>query len=113
MTDKEKAGKLTTVVSIVLGLLFLFQGVTKLGGMMVEQFGEWGYPAWFQYLIGVAETAGGVGLLLKKTRFHAAAAMIVVMLGAIFTLLRAGQMGQVAVPIIVLLLAVFVARNSR
>ncbi|MCY4398260.1 MAG: DoxX family protein [Gemmatimonadetes bacterium] len=113
MTDKAKAGKLTTVVSIVLALLFLFQGVTKLGGMMVEQFGAWGYPAWFQYLIGVAETAGGVGLLVKKTRSHAAAAMFVVMLGAIFTLLRAGQMGQVAVPIIVLLLAAFVARNSR
>ena len=113
MVDKEKAGKLTTAVSIVLALLFLFQGVTKLAGMMVEQFGEWGYPAWFQYLIGVAETAGGVGLLVKKTRFHAAAAMIVVMLGAIFTLLRAGQMGQVAVPVIVLLLAASVARKSR
>jgi len=113
MVDKEKAGKLTTAVSIVLALLFLFQGVTKLAGMMVEQFGEWGYPAWFQYLIGVAETAGGVGLLVKKTRFHAAAAMIVVMLGAIFTLLRAGQMGQVAVPVIVFLLTASVARKSR
>lgn len=39
--------------------------------------------------------------------------MIVVMLGAIFTLFRAGQTGQVAVPIVVILLAAFVARNSR
>ncbi len=113
MAGSEKAGKLTAVVSIVLALLFLFQGVTKLAGMMVEQFGAWGYPAWFQYLIGAAETAGGVGFLVKKTRFHAAAAMIVVMLGAIFTLFRAGQTGQVVVPIIVLLLAAFVARTSR
>ncbi len=113
MADKEKAGKLTTAVSIVLALLFLFQGVTKLAGMMVEQFGAWGYPAWFQYLIGVAETAGGVGLLMKKTRFHAATAMIVVMLGAVFTLVRAGQMGQAAVPLIVLLLLASLARKSR
>ena len=113
MTDKEKAGKSTTVASIVLALLFLLTGVMKLAGLMVEQFGEWGYPAWFQYLIGVAETAAGVGFLMKRTRFHAAAAMIVVMLGAIFTVLRAGQTGQVAVPVIALLLTAFVVRNSR
>ena len=113
MTDKKGVGKLITVVSIVLALLFLLNGVMKLAGMMVEQFGEWGYPAWFQYLIGIAETAAGVGFLMKKTRFYAAAAMIVVMLGAIFTLLRAGPTGQVAVPIIALLLATFVVRNAR
>ena len=105
--------KLTTVVSIVLALLFLATGVMKLAGMMVEQFGAWGYPAWFQYLIGVAETAAGVGFLMKKTRFYAATGMIVVMLGAIFTVVRAGEMGQVAVPIVVLLLTALVARNSR
>lgn len=110
---EEETGKLTTVVSIVLALLFLATGVMKLAGMMVEQFGAWGYPAWFQYLIGVAETAAGVGFLVKKTRFHAATAMIVVMLGAIFTVVRAGEMGQVAVPVIALLLTALVARNSR
>lgn len=108
-----KTGKLTTVVSIVLALLFVATGVMKLAGVMVEHFGVWGYPAWFQYLIGVAETAAGVGFLMKKTRFYAAAAMIVVMLGAIFTVLRAGQTGDVAVPIIALLLTAFVARKSR
>ena len=108
-----KTGKLTTVISIVLALLFLATGVMKLAGMMVEQFGAWGYPAWFQYLIGVAETAAGVGFLMKKTRFHAATAMIVVMLGAIFTVVRAGEMVQIALPAVTLLLAALVARNSR
>ena len=110
---EEKTGKLTTVISIVLALLFLATGVMKLAGMMVEQFGAWGYPAWFQYLIGVAETAAGVGFLMKKTRFHAATAMIVVMLGAIFTVVRAGEMVQIALPAVTLLLAALVARNSR
>ena len=113
MIDKDKIGKLTTVVSIVLALLFLATGVMKLAGMTVEQFGEWGYPAWFQYLIGVAETAAGVGFLIKRTRFYAAAAMTGVMLGAIFTVLRAGQTGDAVVPLVALLLTVFVARTSR
>ena len=72
-----------------------------------------GVPGWFQYLIGVAETAAGVGFLMKKTRFLAAVAMIVVMLGAIFTLVRDGQTAQAAVPVISLLLCLFVAKNSR
>ncbi len=110
---EETTGKLTTVISIVLALLFLATGVMKLAGMMVEQFGAWGYPAWFQYLIGVAETAAGVCFLMKKTRFHAATAMIVVMLGAIFTVVRAGEMVQIALPAVTLLLAALVARNSR
>ena len=72
-----------------------------------------GVPRLVQYLIGLAETAAGVGFLMKKTRFLAAVAMIVVMLGAIFTLVRDGQTAQAAVPVISLLLCLFVAKNSR
>ena len=86
----------------------------KLAGMLVADFESWGYPAWFQYLIGVAETAAGVGFLVKKTRFYAAAAMIVVMLGAIYTVVsNDGVVPEVAVPLMVLLLAALVAKNSR
>ena len=48
----------------------------KLGGAQVEQFETWGYPAWFQYLIGAGEVAAGVAFLVKRTRFLAAAAVI-------------------------------------
>ena len=112
MADKG-SGKGILVVSILLALLFLLNGGMKLAGRMVSQFEMWGYPGWFQYLIGVAETAAGVGFLMKKTRFLAAVAMIVVMLGAIFTLVRDGQTAQAAVPVISLLLCLFVAKNSR
>ena len=67
MADKGSKG--ITIVSVLLALLFLLNGGMKLAGSMVAQFEMWGYPGWFQYLIGVAETAAGVGFLMKKTRF--------------------------------------------
>ena len=112
MADKG-SGKGILVVSILLALLFLLNGVMKLTGSMVEQFEMWGYSGAFQYLIGVAETAAGVGFLMKKTRFLAAAAMIPVMLGAIYTLVTNGQTAQAAVPLITLLLCLLVAKKSR
>ena len=112
MADKG-SGKGTLVVSILLALLFLLNGVMKLTGAMVEQFEMWGYSGWFQYLIGIAETAAGIGFLLKKTRFLAAAAMIPVMLGAIYTLVTNGQAAQAVVPLVALLLCALVAKNSR
>ena len=112
MADKG-SGKGILVVSILLALLFLLNGVMKLTGSMVEQFEMWGYSGGFQYLIGVAETAAGVGFLMKKTRFLAAAAMIPVMLGAIYTLVTNGQTAQAAVPLIALLLCLLVAKKSR
>ena len=111
MADKGSRG--ITIVSVLLALLFLLNGGMKLAGMMVEQFELWGYSGWFQYLIGVAETAAGVGFLMKKTRFLAAVAMIPVMLGAIYTLVTNGQAGQAVVPLVALLLCLLVARKSR
>ena len=111
MADKGSRG--ITIVSVLLALLFLLNGGMKLAGMMVEQFAMWGYSGWFQYLIGIAEAAAGVGFLMKKTRFLAAVAMVPVMLGAIYTLITNGQAGQAVVPLVALLLCLLVAKNSR
>ena len=111
MADKGSRG--ITIVSVLLALLFLLNGGMKLAGMMVEQFEMWGYSGWFQYLIGVAEAAAGVGFLMTKARFLAAVAMIPVMLGAIYTLVTNGQTGQAVVPLVALLLCLLVAKKSR
>lgn len=111
MADKGSKG--ITIVSVLLALLFLLNGGMKLAGVMVEQFEMWGYSGGFQYLIGVAETAAGVGFLVSKGRFLASVAMIPVMLGAIYTLVTNGQMPQAVVPLIALLLCALVARKSR
>ena len=123
MASNGNAGKAVKVASIILALLFLLNGVMKLAGMMVDQFAIWGYPAWFQYVIGVVETLAGVGLLRSSTRFLAAAAVVPIMAGAIYTLVRDGTLVQAvlalisalpaAIPVLALLLALFVAKHSR
>ncbi len=109
----DKSSKWIGIASVLLASLFLLTGGTKLLGMQVERFAAWGYPAWFQYLIGAGEVAAGTGFLMSGTRFPAAVAAIVVMLGAVFTLVRAGQPAQSAIPLATLLLAAFVAKSSR
>ena len=113
MADNGNAGKAVKVASILLALLFLLNGGMKVFGMMVDEFALWGYPAWFQYVIGVVEVLAGVGFLRRATRFPAAAVVVVIMLGAIYTLVRAGAAAQAAVPAVALILALFVGKNSR
>lgn len=113
MASDGNAGKGFKAVCIILALLFLLNGGMKVAGMMVDQFVMWGYPAWFQYLIGVAEVLAGVGFLRAGTRFLAAVVVIPIMAGAIYTLLRNGSAPQAVVPAVTLVLALCVAKKSR
>jgi len=45
----------------------------------------WGYPSWFRTFIGLAEMAGGALVLWPRTASWAAAGLIVIMLGAFWT----------------------------
>ena len=112
------AGRGNLALKIVIGLLvvmFMMQGITKLLGiLLVEEFAEWGYPRWFHVLIGVVEVAAGLALLKASTRLYGAVTIIVVMLGAAYTLaVRAGQPAMAVTPVVMLLLASFVAVKSR
>ena len=112
MTDGKSRG--VTIASFLLAGLYLLAGGAKLGGTQVEQFETWGYPAWFQYLTGAAEVAAGVGFLVRRTRFLAAAAVIAIMLGAIYTVVANDGVGPtLGVPVAALLLAAWVAKESR
>ena len=113
MADVGKPGRAVTVVSMLLAALFILNGGIKVAGMMVDQFAVWGYPAWFQYLIGGAEVLAGVGFLIRRTRFAASIAVAVIMVGAVYTLVRAGAAVQAVTPAAALLFALFVARRSR
>ena len=113
MANNGNLGKAVKAASIILALLFLLNGGMKVAGRMVDQFAMWGYPAWFQYLIGVAEVLAGVAFLRQSTRFLAAVVVIPIMAGAIYTLVRAGTAAQAVVPAVALLLALFVAKQSR
>src|SRR5918995_2136227 len=75
--------------AIFLAVAFVFAGVSKLEGpsamRWTERFIQWGYPANAQYVIGVLEILGGLGVLIPKWRRGAAATLVAVMIGALGT----------------------------
>lgn len=56
---------LTIVLQVILGLVFLGAGGSKLAGaqQMVEMFEHFKYPRWFMYFTGVVEVTGALGVL--------------------------------------------------
>ena len=113
MRTQDVPGQVIPTVSVLLALVFLMTGTMKLVGGWSDRFEMWGYPVWFFYLVGLTETAAGVALMRRRTRLYGALAVIVVMVGALFTQLRAGDTDRIAIPCLALLLAAVVANYSR
>ena len=78
-----------------------------------ENFADWGYPPWFLYLTGLIEVGGAVGLFFPKARLPATLVLGLTMVGAAVTHLRAGEMGAVPVPLIILAFIIVLAWNLR
>jgi uncharacterized membrane protein YphA (DoxX/SURF4 family) len=110
------------ILQILLGLLFLFAGGTKLiipieqMAEMARQSGQTPLPGFLLRFIGVAELLGGLGLILPSLlRIRpgltplAAAGLVIIMIGAIVITLMSGTVGPALFPLIVGLLLVFVA----
>ena len=104
-----------TIISALLGAMFLFAGGTKLAGlpMHVEHFAHWGYPSWFMYVTGFIETLSAVLVVVPKTRFLGALLLMCTMIGASATLLRAGDISQLPVPLVMFALSTFTALKNR
>jgi putative oxidoreductase len=83
--------KLLRVISIVLGVFFVFEGVLKFTPVAAVMFAGFGYPDWFRYLIGVTEVGAGVLLFFPKYVWQAAAGLLLIMFGAIISHIRAGE----------------------
>ena len=109
-------------LQILLGLLFLFAGGSKLI-MPIEQMhelarqsGQTPLPGFLLRFIGVAELLGGLGLilpgLLRIKPFLttlAAAGLVIIMIGATVITLSSGHVGPALFPLIVCLLLAFIA----
>ena len=105
------------VFQVLLALLFLFAGVSKLvmpAEKLTEQSPE--LSATFLRFIGVVETLGGLGLVLPgllkiKTGLTplAAAGLVVVMIGAVVVSYQMMGIQGVPVPLVTGILAAFVA----
>lgn len=89
-------------VIVVLCFIFLFAGFFKLNGNpdATLAFQQYGFPSWFQILIGLAEIIGGIGLLFQKYFRYAAYTLAVIMFGATFTHLFHGEMTVALTPFV-------------
>ena len=109
------------VVQGLLALVFLFAGGTKLV-LSLEVLMSMGspnqipLPGWFVRFIGVAEVLGAIGLILPGLlriwpglTAVAAAGLVTIMVGATVLTLASGDVAPALIPLVVGLLAAFVA----
>ena len=108
---KALKGTAIWLPTVLLGLLFVMQGLMKLSGMPVwiERFRDYGYPDNFVFVVGATELLGGILLFVPRVARFGAAMLAVVMIGAgvthllhaevgngIFTLILAAVFGAIA-----------------
>ncbi len=110
------------VLRVVLGLVFLYVGTTKLTGTgnTVDYFAAIGWGQWFRYLTGLLDIAGVVLLFSPKSMFYGAIVLACsVGLGALIslTVLRGnptwGSSAMVVVPLVLAVLAALLAWLTR
>ena len=104
------------IVQGLLAALFLFAGGMKLVLPLEKLTGPISLPGPLLRFIGVAEVLGALGLILPGLlRIRpgltplAAAGLVIVMIGATVYTLAAGQVASALIPLVVGILAAFVA----
>ena len=111
------------IIQILLALLFLFAGVTKLLPiipMPPPPPNMWMPPMWFLKFIGLCEFLGALGLVLpglfRRQQYltvWAAIGLTIIMIGAVVVSVMTMGAAAAVTPLIVLLLCVFVAYGRR
>jgi uncharacterized membrane protein YphA (DoxX/SURF4 family) len=114
--DSRKTGLLLWIVQGLLALIFLFAGGMKLVTPLEELTAQMPLPGWFVQFIGVAEVLGALGLILPGLlRIRpgltplAAAGLVIIMIGATLVTLATMDAMLALIPLVVGLLAAFVA----
>jgi len=104
------------IVQGLLALIFVFSGGLKLVLPLEKLAGPVALSGPFLRFIGVAEVLGGIGLILPGLLGIrpgltplAAAGLVIIMIGATGLTLAGGDVAQALIPLVVGLLAVFVA----
>ena len=72
-------------IFIGLGLVFVGQAKFTRPEFWGVWFPRWGYADWFMWVIGAGEVLGGLLLFVPRTAAYGAAILIVIMLGALYT----------------------------
>jgi uncharacterized membrane protein YphA (DoxX/SURF4 family) len=104
------------IVQGLLALVFLFTGGMKFVMSVQEMTKQLAMPGWFLHFIGVCEILGGMGLILPwLTGIRpgltplAAAGLVIIMIGATVVTVMIGNVATALVPLVVGILAAFVA----
>ena len=117
-TDRSgrKMHILLWVLQVLLAMLFMFSGVMKFVIPVEVMTKQIALPGLFLHFIGVCEILGGIGLVLPgilriRTGLTplAAAALVVIMIGATAVNMKTGQRGAALTTVVIGLLLVFVA----
>ena len=111
------------IIQILLALLFLFAGITKLVPiipMPPPPPNMWMPPMWFLKFIGVCEVLGALGLvlpgLLRRQQYltvWAAIGLTVIMIGAVVVSVMTMGVASAVMPLVIGLLCAFVAYGRR
>jgi uncharacterized membrane protein YphA (DoxX/SURF4 family) len=116
ITEERRMNAALWIVQVLLALLFLFAGGMKLVMPIEEMTKEMEMPGWFLRFIGVAEFLGGLGLVLPGLlkikpglTSLAAVGLVIIMIGATVISFVAGGFLMALTPLVVGLLAAFVA----
>ncbi len=107
MSDQPTVELSILILMYGLAGLFLFAGGAKLAGAkpLRDLFEQIKLPGVAMYAVGVAEVAGGAGLLWSPTRLWAAAGLALLMLGAIGSQVRAKRSFMQTLPPVVIFAA--------
>ena len=104
------------IFQALLAAIFLFAGGMKLVMPIEEMTKQIAMPGWFLRFIGVCEVLGAIGLiLLWLLRIRpdltplAAAGLVIIMIGATVLTLMTGDIAMALVPLVVGIVAAFVA----
>lgn len=98
-------------ISIVLAAVFLVVGVPKVVGTEViglQAAAMHGFPTWIRVVVGIAQTVGGIALLIPPITTPAALMLAASMIPATITQFVSGD-GQTVVPLVVLALLLLLA----
>ena len=81
------------VLLIAMAAPSFFFGFTKVVSRQdkVELFHRLGYPLWFMRLVGIGEIVTAIGLLLEPTRLLAIGLSAIILIGAVFSHIRAKE----------------------
>jgi putative oxidoreductase len=106
---------ITWVLTVLAAIAFAGAGLSKLSGaeQMVAAFTAFGFPLWFMTLVGLAELAGAIALLLPPIAFLGGLGLLGIAGGAFITHMASGDPLGAAIPAVVLFVLVAVVTWLR